>query len=64
MKSWKTTTAGILTILAAVATAAKAIIDNDPATNPNWEATITAITVGFGLIFAKDANVTGGTTPQ
>ena len=63
MKSWKTTVAGIATILGALAAFAKAYFDGDPSTIPNFEATYVAITVGVGLLLAKDGNVTGGTVP-
>lgn len=59
-KSWKTTTLGVLTIVTAVAGAVMALIDGNPATNPNWETLIAAVTAGIGLIMAKDSNVTGG----
>lgn len=55
MRNWKTTLTGILGILAAVASAAKALIDGDPATNPDWAATWAAIMLGIGLITASDA---------
>ena len=61
MKSWKTTILGVLTIATAVFGAVMALIDGNPATNPNWETLIAAITAGIGLIAAKDSNVTGGT---
>lgn len=61
MKSWKTTVAGICTILATVATLVKAIVDGDPTTNPDWGVAIAAITTAFGLIFARDNNVTSET---
>jgi hypothetical protein len=55
--SWKTTVAGIGGILAAVGSAVSAMFDNDPATVANWPLVITAVTVGLGLIFARDADV-------
>jgi hypothetical protein len=58
MKSWKTTATGIVTVLAAIAGAAKFMLDNDPATNPDWTAVIAALTAGIGLIFARDNKVT------
>jgi putative flippase GtrA len=64
MTSWKTTMFGIAGLIGAIATAATALLDNDPLTNPNWTAIISAGTVAFGLIFAKDSNVTGGTVKQ
>ena len=58
MTSPKTTLTGILTIIVAVATAAKALFDGDASTNPDWAATVTAITAGFGLIAARDNKTT------
>ena len=63
MKSWKTTMLGVLTIATAIFGAVMALIDGNPATNPNYETVIAAITAGIGLIFSKDANVTGPSTP-
>lgn len=53
-KSWKTTGSGIAAIIAAVASAAQLLLDNNNLTNPDWSATIAAVTAGFGLIFARD----------
>lgn len=53
-KSWKTTAAGISAIVAAVAGAAKLMLDADPNTNPDWTALIAAVTAGVGLIAARD----------
>ena len=64
MKNWKTTAFGVCTILAAVGAAGKALLDGDPATSLDLTATIAAVMAGFGLIFAKDSNVTGGTVQQ
>jgi anti-sigma-K factor RskA len=58
MTSWKTTLAGIAAIVAAVATAASAQFDNDPATVPDWTMVIGMITAGVGLILARDNNKT------
>lgn len=55
--SWRTTVLGITTILAALASVAQAIADNDPATNPDFTVAIAAIMSGIGLIFARDNNV-------
>lgn len=49
-KSWKTTFCG----LAAIFTGIKTII-----TTGNFAEALTTITVGIGLIFAKDGDVTG-----
>lgn len=58
MSSWKTTVAGILTMLVPVFNAVSALLDNDPATVPDWGLAIAAITAGIGLLFARDNNVT------
>ena len=57
--SWRTTTLGIITILTAVAGVVQALVDNDPATNPDFTVAVAAVVSGIGLIFAKDAKVTG-----
>ena len=55
MKNMKTTVLGIATILTAIASAAIALLDGDPATSFDIGATVAAITAGIGLIAAKDA---------
>lgn len=55
MNSWRTTTLGITTIIAAVAGLLQAVLDNDPATNPDMTVAVAAILSGLGLIFARDA---------
>ena len=57
MKSWKTTVAGILTMLVPTLNAVAAFIDNDPATVPDWGLAIATIAAGLGLLFARDNNV-------
>lgn len=59
MKSWKTTSAGIIAIAGAIV--AFIFTAHDQAA---IMAEITALVTGVGLLFAKDSNVTGGTTPQ
>jgi hypothetical protein len=54
--NWKTTLAGVGAIMVAVGGALKSLFDGDPATNLDLTATIAAVTVGFGLIAAKDAD--------
>lgn len=61
MSSLKTTTLGILTMLTAISGAIIAMIDNNPATNPDWAAVVAAITAGVGLIAARDNNVSSET---
>lgn len=58
MKSWRTTTLGIVTILTAITGTITALIDGNPQTNPDYAALIAAITAGIGLITARDAKVT------
>ena len=57
MKSWKTTVMGVCAILTAVAGAVKLLVDNDPATNPDWTAVCAAVAAGIGLIAARDNGV-------
>lgn len=58
MKSWKTTVAGVGTILAAVGVAVAAQFDADPATVANWGAVVTSIVAGVGLMLARDNDKT------
>lgn len=57
-KSWRTTTTGALAILAALCSAATALLDGNPATNPDWAALGAAFTAGLGLMAARDNKVT------
>lgn len=56
--SWRTTSLGILAIISAVCGAATAILDGNPATNPDWTTIISAVTAGVGLMTARDNGVT------
>ena len=61
MKSWRTTIAGIASIVGALALAAVAIFDGDPETVINLERLIESVVaglVGLGLIMARDDKVT------
>ena len=59
MTSWKTTLFGVCTVLFAVWQFLGApMLDGDPATVANFTALIAAATPGFGIIFARDNNVT------
>jgi hypothetical protein len=65
MKSWKTTAAGILIAIAAIATAAGALLDGDPATTVDMELLLTAVMGGLaaaGLIAARDNDKTSEDT--
>lgn len=55
MSSLKTTSLGILTIVAAIVGAAKAILTG---ATVDWSTAIAAVTSGIGLIMARDNNVT------
>lgn len=57
MKSWRTTALGVITILSAVLGACKASIDGDPTTNVDFQILVAAITAGWGLIVARDNQV-------
>lgn len=57
--SWRTTVLGITTILTAVVGVVQSLVDNDPATNPDLTVAVAAVVSGIGLIFAKDAKVSG-----
>ena len=52
MKNWKTTLSGIASIISGIS-----LYLNHP---DQIEAAIAAVTLGFGLLFAKDHNVSGG----
>lgn len=53
--SWKTTTCGILGIVAAgITMVAQPILDGDPATAPQWAAFGTMVATAVGLLFARD----------
>ena len=55
--SWRTTTAGIAAIVAAVGTALAALFDADPLTLPDWGAVAAAVMAGIGLLAARDNKV-------
>jgi len=55
MENYKTTLLGIASILIAIGTFLKAAFDGDPSTVPDYEATFMAVTLGVGLISAKDS---------
>ena len=58
MKSWKTTTCGILGIVAAgITMIAQPILDGDPSTVPAWAAFGTLVATSVGLLFARDNDV-------
>lgn len=52
---------GIIAIVQALAVAASAVFDGDPATNVDFGLLVTAIMTGVGMVLAKGAKSTGGT---
>lgn len=58
MTSWKTTTGGITAIVAAIAGAINLMVDNDPATNPDWSVVMPIIIGAFAILFARDNDKT------
>lgn len=59
--NWKTSLTGIGALLVALGHLIGAISHGDTST---LMTDLPAIMAAIGLIFAKDSNVTGGTTPQ
>jgi hypothetical protein len=62
MKNWKTTAGGGLTVLLGVLSLLGVKVAGSAPIDP--QVAIGMITGGFAVMFAKDSNVTGGTTPQ
>lgn len=56
MKNWKTTLSGIASIIGGIA-----LFVNHP---EQIEAAFASVSIGFGLIFAKDHNVSGTGKPK
>jgi len=52
----KTTTGGIVALVALICNAAAAMLDDDPETNPDWNAVAVAA-VAVGTLFARDNDV-------
>jgi hypothetical protein len=58
MKSWKTTVAGISTVLITILTLiVNPLVDNDPNTVPKFDESIPIIVAGLIGVFAKDQDV-------
>jgi hypothetical protein len=55
--SYRTTLLGLATIIGAISSAAIALTDGDPLTQPDWAILTAAITTGLGLIQARDNKV-------
>ena len=58
IKSTKTTVIAFLIAGSALLTAVVAMIDEDPTTVANWNHVIELLLIAFGLLFARDSNVT------
>lgn len=56
--SLKTTALGVMALLTVVGTVGSALLDGDPATNPDWNAAATEVMLAIALIFSRDADVT------
>jgi len=57
MKSWKTSVLGITAIVTAIGNAIPLLLDNNPATNPDWGSLIAIVSAGVMGLFARDNNV-------
>jgi len=55
LKNWRSTALGIAAVIAAISSAAVALLDLDPTTNPDWTLLSAAIAAGLGNIVSKDA---------
>ncbi len=62
LTNWKTTAGGLLTMGLGVASLLGIKVAGQAAIDP--QVALGMITGGFALIFAKDGNVTGGSTQQ
>lgn len=56
--NWRTTLAGALAAVLALADGLAKLIDQDPLTNPDYALIVSAVTAAVGLLFARDSNVT------
>lgn len=63
--SWKSTTAGIVALVAVISGALSLLLDDNPETNPDWNVVfavaasiIAQIFNGVGLLFTRDNNIT------
>ena len=54
MKSWRTTAAGIVQFLAVRFRELSALLDNDIATQPNWNLVVASLVILIGFIKAGD----------
>lgn len=54
MKSWKTSAAGLGTILTTLGTTLNQLMDGNPATNPDWNLVLPLLFTGCIGLFARD----------
>lgn len=54
ISSWKTTAAAVAGLLGLLSAAAQALLDADPATNPDWNTLFVLAMPMVGLLFARD----------
>ena len=54
--SWKTTVGGIVAFIAILAPQMQTLLDNDAATNPDWNLIIAAASALMAALFARDAD--------
>lgn len=63
MKSWKTTAAGMGTLLATCGTTLNQLFDGNAATNPDWNIVLPLLFSGLVGLFARDNNVPSEAVP-
>tara|TARA_R100001594_G_scaffold149966_1_gene209416 strand:+ start:11223 stop:11426 length:204 start_codon:yes stop_codon:yes gene_type:complete len=54
--NWKTTLSGLIGALVVVGAEVQKFLDNDVATQPDWNVVIGAVVLAIGLFFARDAD--------
>ena len=58
MKSWRTTSVALTSLIAAMFEAASTLLDTNPETNPDWALIGGLAVVGWGFLSARDDKVT------
>lgn len=56
-RSWKTAGSGLAALLSTAAIVLQQMTDADPGTNPDWPSLMPGIIAAFGLIFARQNNL-------
>lgn len=56
LRSRNTTVLGLVAIAMATLGALQLLADGNPATNPDWNAVVAAVSAGLGLLAAKDGD--------